>query len=51
MNGAIVLCVWTQRDGEMSGRRDEKCKHFSDFQGGGGGWVAGGSGNPKAITM
>lgn len=39
MNGAIVLCVWTQRDGEMSGSRDEKCKHFSDFQGGGGcGW-------------
>lgn len=49
MNGAIVPCVWTQRDGEMSGSRDEKCKHFSDFQGGGG--VAGGSGNLKAITM
>lgn len=48
MNGAIVLCVWTQRDGEMSGSGDEKRKHFSDFQCGG---VAGGSGNPKAITM
>lgn len=39
MNGAIVLCVWTQRDGAMSGGRDEKCKHFSDFQGETGGGV------------